>query len=122
MAIVPRSVDIGRHRGGKLGRGGSIQLPAREPVLDPAVVEQRREEQRLVDRVAGAGRQGARRAAQDARVWLVADLVGHVPKDAVDVVVEVVRERSDRVRLRGRWRQPSGRPCRRARRRGAGYR
>ena len=65
------------------GRRGRIQRATGEAVLDLAVVEQRGEQQRLVEGVAGARLKRASGTPQDARIGFVPDVVGHVPEETL---------------------------------------
>ena len=94
---LPRTGEVGRHAIDDPGDGRGVEWSSREPVADLACVEQRGEQQRLVHRVARPGGQRAGRAAKDARVRLVPDLVGHVPEHPVGVVLHLPGEVGDRI-------------------------
>ncbi len=93
----PGTVEIGREGVDERGRGRLVESTACEPIRDQAFVEQGRQEQGLVHRVARASLERAACTPQDPRIWLVADLVRHELEDPFGVVREVVREVADGV-------------------------
>ena len=81
--------------------------PQAKREFDAGGLQQRRQQDRLVGRVAGPCHEGALGAPQDARVGLVADLLGDEPEDPLDVELEGQGQVIDGPRGR---RDPGGEP------------